>query len=1068
MDTIVLLSDGWGPTSGGINAFNYSLCKAMGKRYGKELIVVCVSFSVNNSEIDKMFKNGLKLISMLTVKDFNDAGEIVSKLKYENLISGSGRVIWIGHDIYTGDLAIECKKLVNGSLCAIIHHMAYRSYYPMMNNNPLKVQDKEQKQEILISKADYIFANGPSLFRSACDLCERKEDKIKVHQIVAGLAEINPKNFAAKNLSVIAFGRIEEEKEKNNNSIIKQVMLAVAAWGSFLKSYNKNQRLQSSMKVIGYSTDNIEDENIKLKKFVSKYSAGTDAITAYPYTENQEKLYNMLKNQSLSLMLSREEGFGLVGLESISAGVPVIISKQTGLYEFIKSKRLENRVMAVNIQGSFDEPYFSDEDLKCVVEKIYEYTQNTEMWKENALDLREKLIEQSVTWEKCAEDIISICLPNIRERNKESTSKDGKIFSWNMGKGDLGIVQEINAESRISRFTERKWFDREDVYQRLNKEWDDKNWQILLINGPVHSGKVLTVLEWLKKKAVHNENILCYQIHKDEDAYVLFNHWQSYCLENMIEEETYLFIDDFPAQNYLQYYSVIMKLIRHYDYLKIIVFSETAYHEVSEIKQYCNIGIHTIGSLNEKDALKYFEMYQIHHITEGDIKIMEPTGYLPGLLKKCVNYISLGLSVKEAMDNCMAKDYSGIVQLTPVEDLSEDDKKLAEILSMFKDQFSKKITKIFIEKYDIGKSSLTNLLEKGILVNNSEFSYFLEPFYRNYFTDKLDFTRKQEVCREIARYYYLTFKYGIQKKTISPNSVMCGINACKYLQAAGEYETVQKLMYINKYNIYRSALNAGYIEDILSILTVQYQYMKIDNYWFLYNYLHCLIITGKYTSAERVFQDVTIEDISDYDCKIGILRLRGELMYEYQSAKDVLNYFEENYNRIKDDTRSHSGNNQMEMLIVNLLIAAEEYDKVEMICREKIKKSQTMNCGEKLKETRNKDYMFAVAATYLIIKQKVVDEEIDYNLIDEILKRFTKLNDERGKAWILGVKGEIAMMHGLKDAETDIYESIEKRSKMHESSKEYRLWLSNIKLKTDNQSIRKCIAEEERRLGITE
>lgn len=1067
MDTIVLLSDGWGPSSGGINAFNYSLCKAMGQQYGKKLNVVCVSFAVNNSEIDNMLKNGLKLISMLTAKDFNNAGEIVSKLVSENLISESGRVIWIGHDIYTGDLALECKKLVNGSLCAIIHHMAYKSYYPIMNNDPVKIQDKEQKQEILISKADYIFANGPSLFRSACDLCETKEDTVKVHQIVAGLAEINPKNFAAKNLSVIAFGRIEE-KENNNNSIIKQVMLAVAAWGTFLKDYNKNHRLQSSMLVIGYSTDNIENENKKLKKFVSSYSAGTDAITAYPYTEDQEKLYNMLKNQSLSLMLSREEGFGLVGLESISAGVPVIISKQMGLYEFLENKRLENRVMSVNIQGSFEEPYFSDEDLKCVVEKMYEYSQNPEKWKKNALDLRERLIEQSVTWERCAEEIISICLPNIKKRNSKSKSKNGNTFSWNMGKGDLGIVQEINSESRICRFTERKWFDREDVYQRLDEEWDDKDWQVLLVKGPIHSGKVLTVFEWLKRKGVRNQNILCYQIHKDEDANVLFDHWELYCSENMVEKETFLFIDNFPDENYLQYYSVIMRMIKYYGYLKIIIFSETAYHEVSEMKQYYNIGIVTIGSLNEKDALKYFEMYQINHINEDDIKIMKPTGYLPGLLKKCVNYILLGLSVKEAIDNCMTKDYAGIIQLTPVEDLSKDDKKLAEILSMFEDQFSKKITQIFIEKFDIEKNSLTNLLEKGILVNNSEFSYFLEPFYRSYFTDKLDFTRKKEVCREIARYYYLTFRYGIQKNTSSPNTIMCGMNACKYLQAAGDYEVVQKLMYISKYNIYRNALNAGYFENILSIFMVQYRNMEINNYWFIYNYLHCLTITGKYTVAESVLRDFAIEDIPDYDCKIGILRLRGELMYEHQSAKDVLIYLEENYNRIKDDTCSHACNNQLEMLIVNLLIAAEEYDKVEIICREKIKKSQTRNSGEKLKETRNKDYMFAVAATNLIIKQKVVGEDIDYKLIDEILKCFTKLNDERGKAWILGVKGEIDMMCKLKDAETDICKSIEKRSKMHESSKEYRLWLSNIKSKTDNRSIRKCIAEEERRLGITD
>ncbi|MDP2439406.1 MAG: glycosyltransferase, partial [archaeon] len=42
---------------------------------------------------------------------------------------------------------------------------------------------------------------------------------------------------------------------------------------------------------------------------------------------------------SLVLMPSRQEPFGLAGLEALSAGVPVMISRQSGLHRISKNLR---------------------------------------------------------------------------------------------------------------------------------------------------------------------------------------------------------------------------------------------------------------------------------------------------------------------------------------------------------------------------------------------------------------------------------------------------------------------------------------------------------------------------------------------------------------------------------------------------------------------------------------------------------------------------------------------------------------------------------------------------------
>lgn len=288
--------------------------------------------------------------------------------------------------------------------------------------------------------------------------------------------------------------------------------------------------------------------------------------------------------------------------------------------------------------------------------------------------------------------------------------------------------------------------------------------------------------------------------------------------------------------------------------------------------------------------------------------------------------------------------------------------------------------------------------------------------------------------------------------------VLCGIDACSYLQKAQKYEMAGDLLVCGKDNVCRSAMNRGYYEKILAVLENQYHNMARMNYWIVYKYFHCLVITGKYDRMKELMNTIDIEKIPEYECQVGILRLRCETIYEKENAKAVLEILDEVYEKIRNREKTTTVDEQMDMLRVQMLIEEKRYEDAEKICQIYRKRE-----GQEQKRVRFK-YNLAVSGTYLLIIQNDTNADIDQELIKKVPELFRSLSDERGMAWIQGIIGEIhldADEHG----EDDIIESINKRNRIGENSKAYRVWLGKIKAKTDNPDILRKIAEEERRMS---
>ncbi|XP_019639394.1 PREDICTED: uncharacterized protein LOC109481302, partial [Branchiostoma belcheri] len=153
----------------------------------------------------------------------------------------------------------------------------------------------------------------------------------------------------------------------------------------------------------------IDENDFKESKRIldEKLRSGRVKPTLLPYG-TQKEIRRDMENCHLVLMPSRAEPFGLVGLEAIAAGVPVLISEHSGLAELIEelSDSLEQptfRHCIVKMKGND-----ATTDEEKWAERIEDVIKNARSEFEEARAFKEKLLA-SKYWEESHQKFLQAC-----------------------------------------------------------------------------------------------------------------------------------------------------------------------------------------------------------------------------------------------------------------------------------------------------------------------------------------------------------------------------------------------------------------------------------------------------------------------------------------------------------------------------------------------------------------------------------------------------------------------------------------------------------------------------------
>lgn len=396
---VVFIATAWGRNNGGINSINAALIKQLSSIIGQDkdwrLFCVVTQKDENSDTVDEIWAS-YNVVLISTNKPVTS-----SRLRKELTSLDFSQLFFVGHDVITGNYANQLRDRYAPKATSIIfHHMDYRQYYYLRGRNPSKIREKELSQKDILPKADIIISIGPSLYDSACDLRKdaRREEVTKIHAITPGLENIEPITGRHNSHTVILFGRIEDE-----NNAVKQIELAVDAIGKYLSD---NPAENIIIKCFGYADDSPINQK-KLMKEISDIAKKVIPITANSYIQNEDELFRELASASLCIMPSIYEGFGLTGYEAIAAGVPVIISENTGLFKFLDNwsgESIRGLFKTVNVRGGSQEngKEYRPEDLNSLSMSIHDIFSNYDKHKDNAIKLRQILIDGYCTWDYAA------------------------------------------------------------------------------------------------------------------------------------------------------------------------------------------------------------------------------------------------------------------------------------------------------------------------------------------------------------------------------------------------------------------------------------------------------------------------------------------------------------------------------------------------------------------------------------------------------------------------------------------------------------------------------------------
>eukprot|EP00058_Branchiostoma_floridae_P013612 XP_002599100.1 hypothetical protein BRAFLDRAFT_81765 [Branchiostoma floridae] len=400
---VLLISDEYGTQKGGISTINRQVAQDL-TQAGAD--VVCTVLRASDREMASAANDHVTLIKPFQRPDDTREPSLdwlvfEHKYRYPDLPGGVGCIV--GHADITDKAvrSIKDDRYPEADLIIINHVIPEDTERYKGGRKPMKAWDREIDILNTSDGAAAVFSVGNRIYSHFSTMYKGDKKPQNHHMYLPRPSEIfanatvDPGGDGQK--VVLSIGRVRGvETLKGHN-------LAAGSLGEVA------ERINVAWRVCG-SSDDVDDYETSEKILKESLKSSKLAPTLLPY-RTQEEIKNDMKMAHLVLMPSLSEPFGLVGLEAIAAGIPVLISDQSGLADLIKDLIQEGKCHADRrhriVETSVNESDH-DADVKRWADKILDTLENIQTEFQHAAEFKRELME-SRYWEDSHRTFLQAC-----------------------------------------------------------------------------------------------------------------------------------------------------------------------------------------------------------------------------------------------------------------------------------------------------------------------------------------------------------------------------------------------------------------------------------------------------------------------------------------------------------------------------------------------------------------------------------------------------------------------------------------------------------------------------------
>ena len=313
---VTLLSSEWGSTKGELSTINRELAIQLAKYDNVEVCMYLPLFNDNDQKAAAECR--VRLLKAKEIHGYDDPVDWLASISREHQMD-----VVIGHGIHLGRQIAHIK--VSHPECKwvqVVH--TYPEEVGMFKTYVDATAKDEKKYEAevkLCQEADQVVAVGPKLADTYSRSCGRGKVLVLTPGIFTEFTDINQDTSERRVFHVLVFGRGDSEDFRLKGYDIAARAVAVL----------KDE--QPPIKLVFVGAPSKKEDQVK-QMWLNEGILPRQLIVRS--AKEREQLAQQFYEADLVIMPSRTEGFGLTELEALSAGLPVLVSRNTGLGEALQ------------------------------------------------------------------------------------------------------------------------------------------------------------------------------------------------------------------------------------------------------------------------------------------------------------------------------------------------------------------------------------------------------------------------------------------------------------------------------------------------------------------------------------------------------------------------------------------------------------------------------------------------------------------------------------------------------------------------------------------------------------